>query len=626
MNFPSKIKYIIIILAIGFILFWAISHLNDRKDYIESEYFISYFPYAQKGSDLDTANPSIEKVKLERLNITNTSATVIRLPINCHLDYYMKIPSESALKIQVKHYGGRKLKALEEFKIDIQEVNKPTQLLHSIKFEKGPIKNYWRSKEVSLEQYGDKIVRLSFNSIRYSGFSKHKAGFIVRPLLMLNKKHLQSQKEMPAAIKLAINRERLKRTNVVIIALDAARPDHFSCYGYHRNTTPFIDQLAQDSVIFENAFSAAPYTVASTTSLFTSLYPDTHRVLTWEQRIPDNIVTLADVLAKEGYSTFASGFIIKWARKGFQKTFDLFIHTEKDFNNGLYDFLSENLSEKKQSLPVFIYIHLRPPHSDYNPPERFDKWSDKTLGARYAELTSSHALMNLDKGKRTISQEELQFIIDRYDGNLLWGDWLVHLILESFKKYKIYNESMIILTSDHGEAFLEHGKLLHNSTVYNEMIKIPLIIKFPSYIKPKKKEIKAYVDNIDIMPSILDFLTIEDSKLKLQGQSFLPLIFGNTIKGRSYLFARQVFDWIFSITDSHYKYIQIAKRGELYNLKNDPQEKIDLSSQQPILYGYYRSLAAFYRNQLIAAHSEEPTEIKLDEETIAKLRSLGYLQ
>jgi arylsulfatase A-like enzyme len=626
MNFLYKIKYVIIILAAGFILFWAISYLNDSKDYIESEYFIGYFPFAQKGSAFDTADLSFKKFKLERLNITSTSATVIRLPINCHLDYYMKIPRESLLKIQVKHYGRKKLKALEEFKINIQEVNRPAQLLYSIKFKKGLIKNHWRSKEVSLKQYGDKIVRISFHSARYAGVSKAPEGFLFRPVLMIKKELLHSQKEKYKSLSLNINSEKLRKTNVIIIVLDAARPDHFSCYGYHRKTTPYIDQYAEESVIFRNAFSAASYTVPSTTSLFTSLYPDTHRVLTWEQRIPDNILTLADVLAKEGYSTFASGFIIKWARKGFQKTFDLFIHTEQDFNNSLHHFLSEHFSEKEQSPPKFIYIHLRPPHSDYDPPERFDKWSDKILGARYAELTSSNALMNLDKGKRLISQEELQFIIDRYDGNLLWGDWLVHLILESFKEYKIYNDSLIILTSDHGEAFLEHGKLLHNSTVYNEMIKIPLIIKFPSYIKPKKKKIKAYVDNIDIMPSILDLLTIEDLKLKLQGQSFLPLIFGNTIKGRSYLFARPVFDWIFSITDSHYKYIQIAKRGELYNLKNDPQEKVDLSSKQPILYGYYRSLAAFYRSQLIADRSEEPIEIKLDEETIAKLRSLGYLQ
>jgi choline-sulfatase len=626
MKFLYKIRYVIIILAVGFILFCLISYLNNRKDYIESEYFISYFPYAQKGSALDTANPYFEKAKLERLNITSTPSTIIRLPINCRLDYFMKIPRRSALKIQVKHYGRKKLKALEELKIEIQQLNRPTQLLYSIKLKKGLIKNHWRSKELSLEQYGDKIVRLSFNSIQYSGLSKRSTGFMVRPLLILSKKYVQSQKEMPAEIKLNINKERLKRTNVVIIVLDAARPDHFSCYGYHRKTTPFIDQLAQNSVIFKNAFSVAPYTIASTTSLFTSLYPDTHRVLNWEQKIPPGITTLAEVLARHGYHTYASGFITAWAAKGFEENFDLFIHTEEEFEGGLSNFLQDKFGNKKQEEPVFIYIHLRPPHADYDPPERFDRWSKPDKQVEYSDLTKAATLLKLDKSGEHLNTEQIQYLLDRYDGNLLWGDWLVYLIIEGLRKYELFDNSLIIITSDHGEAFREHGKLMHNSTVYNEMIKIPLIMKLPSYTRPHRNVITTYVENIDVMPTVLDFLHINYSALNLQGQSMLPCMYSEGCAGKPYLLARPVYDWIYGFTDSHYKYIQIAKRGELYNLRNDPYEKVDLSSEQPILYGYYRSLAAFFRDQLIAAHSEKPEQVTLDDNTRAKLRSLGYLQ
>jgi choline-sulfatase len=626
MKFLYKIKYVIIILAVGFVLFYLISYLNNRKNYIESEYFISYFPYAQKGSALDRANPYFEKAKLERLNITSTTATVIRLPINCHLDYFMKIPRKSALKIQVKHYGRKKLKALEELKIEIQQLNRPTQLLNSIKFEKGPIKNQWRSKKLSLEQYGDKIVRLSFNSTRYSGLSKRSTGFMVRPLLILNKKHVKSQKEIPEATKPDISKERLKRTNVVIIVLDAARPDHFSCYGYHRNTTPFIDKLAKKSVIFKNAFSVAPYTIASTTSLFTSLYPDTHRVLNWEQKIPPRITTLAEVLSRHGYHTYASGFITAWASKGFKEDFELFIHTEEEFKGELYKFLQGKFGSKKQEEPVFIYIHLRPPHADYDPPEHFDRWSKPDKRKEYADLTKGATLRDIDRSEEHLSTEQIQYLVDRYDGNLLWGDWLVHLIVEGLRKYELFDNSLIIITSDHGEAFREHGKLLHNSTVYNEMIKIPLIMKLPSYTRAGRNVITTYMENIDVMPTVLDFLHINYSALNLQGQSMFPCMYSEECAGKPYLLARPVFDWVYGFTDSHYKYIQIAKRGELYNLRNDPQEKVDLSSEQPILYGYYRSLAAFFRDQLIAAHSEKPTEITLDDNTRAKLRSLGYLQ
>jgi len=411
-----------------------------------------------------------------------------------------------------------------------------------------------------------------------------------------------------------------------MIVLDAARPDHFSCYGYNRPTTPYIDQLAQESVIFKNAFSVAPYTISSTTSLFTSLYPNTHRVVEWEQKIPKGLTTLSEILSQQGYNTCASGFIIRWARDGFNLTFRLPIYSKKDFENSLYRILRRNSSYKQNELPSFFYIHLEPPHSDYNPPERFDKWSDKDVRVKYAGLVKTHTLFRISKGEKSISQKELQFIIDRYDGNLLWADWLVHLILEGFKKFGLFENSLIIVTSDHGEAFLEHGKMLHNSTVYNEMIKIPLIMKFPAYIKPEKRVIYPYIENIDLMPTVLDFLQIKHDNFNLQGRSLLPLIFGDSNQVKPHLFARGVNDRIFCLYDSQYKYIYMLRRSELYNLQSDSQEKVNLASNKPILFGYYQSLAHFYRQELKRAQLVKPAEAKLDEKTINKLRSLGYLQ
>ena len=205
---------------------------------------------------------------------------------------------------------------------------------------------------------------------------------------------------------------------------------------------------------------------------------------------------------------------------------------------------------------------------------------------------------------------------------------LVHQIIEALKYYGLYENSLIIITSDHGEAFLEHGKLMHNSTVYNEMIKIPIIMHFPSYIKLKKRIIDAFVENIDIMPTILDFLQIKQDNLNLQGKSLLPIIFGNSDKVKTYLFARAVAsnDRVFCLYDSRYKFIQMFDQEELYCHQSDPQEKVNLAANKPILFGYYRSLAFFYKQQLSKAHTAKPAQTKLDEETITKLRSLGYLQ
>jgi arylsulfatase A-like enzyme len=623
-----RIKYIIAAGVIVFILFWIISQWYYRNSYIESEYFISHFPFSCRSSVLENSKSYLNKLNLENVNIFGKKAEAIRFPIYCNIDYYLKMPKNAELKILLKHYGPKKLKTLEEVKISVQEEDKPIELLSSIKFPQGSIKNEWRTEQVSLHRYRNKIVRLSFSAVRYSGVSEHPEGFLFRPILMLNKHHLQSQRKKIPSVQLNISAEKLRQTNVIIIILDAARPDHFSCYGYNRPTTPYIDQFALQSVIFKNAFSVAPYTIASTTSLFTSLYPDTHRVTRWQRKIPEELTTVADIMKQNGYDTYGSGFIMGWAAKGFKETFDFDIYAnEEELKKSLDVFLQEKFAHKKSKPPAFIYIHVKPPHADYNEPENFDKWSNPEKRIEYAPLTKAPTLVEVDKGVRNINEEQLQFIIDKYDGNLLWADWLVHLILKGFKKYRLFKNSLIIVAADHGEAFREHGKLMHNSTVYNEMIKIPLIIKFPEYIKPKRKIVKAYVENIDLMPTLLDFLQIEFPDNTIQGNSLLPLIFGNASQVKPFLFARAFYgNEVFSLYDSQFKYIQMFEEGELYDLQSDSRETVNLASSKTVLFGYYQSLAHFYQKQIRRTQLVKPARAKLDEKTITKLRSLGYLQ
>jgi choline-sulfatase len=625
----NKIKYIITAVFIGAILFWILYYCLNHNSYIESEYFISYFPFAQKNSALDTANPFLRKVKVERVSMLSTSSTAIRLPINCTLTYYIKTPRGTKLSFLFKPYGTQKNLAEDEFTISIQERENPAELLFSYTFSEGSDKNKWRRSEVSLNDYRDKIVKLTFSITANNDPGVYPGGLYIRPLLLLNKFHIKSSHEKNGACKAELSQKELKETNIILIVLDAARPDHFSSYGYHRLTTPFIDKLAKEGVLFENAYSVAPYTIASTTSLFTSLYPNTHHVTRWWKKIPRRMKTLAEILQQHGYTTYGSGFVMdwgEWANKGFKQIFNLDISAKENLEKDLTNFFKEEFAEVKFNSPAFFYIHIRPPHADYDPPEEFDKWSNPKLRTEYADLIKVDYLLEIDEGKKEINQEKLQFLLDKYDGNLLWADWLVEQIIESFKEYELYDKSLVIVTADHGEAFREHGKLMHNSTVYNEMIKIPLIIKFPYYKKPGKKVINAQVENIDIMPTVLEFLQIDYSNLSIQGKSLMPLVFREAQEVKEYGFARGFWPEMYSIYDSHYKYIRDFEQKELYDLRNDPGEKANLASSKPIILGYYQSLAQFYRAQLIRARREKPDEAKLDEETIIKLRSLGYLQ
>jgi arylsulfatase A-like enzyme len=624
----GKWKYLIIVVVIS-IIFIVSAYFIYRNSYIESEYFFLHFPFAKKSYSAKIQNTSANKLNIIETHFHNKNITAIKLPINCSLAYYLKVPRSAKLNFLFKPYGPQKTLAKEDFTIFIQEEEKPAELLFSYIFSKGFNKEKWKTSEVSLNDYRGKIVKLTFNIIKSIDPNSHPEGLYIRPLLLLNKFHIKSSSMKDDLAEVNLSQRELNETNIILIVLDAARPDHFSSYGYHRLTTPFIDELAKEGVLFENAYSVAPYTIASTASLFTSLYPNTHHVTRWWKKIPQRMKTLAEILAKQGYATYGSGFVMdwgEWANKGFKQIFDLDISTKENLGKDLTNFFKEEFAEIKFNRPAFFYIHIRPPHADYNPPDEFDKWSLPELRKRYVNLTKVDTLLEIDKGVRGLNQKRLQFLIDKYDGNLLWADHIVQQIVEHFKEQGLYRNSILIISSDHGEAFWEHEKLLHNSTVYNEMIKIPLIIKFPHYKKSGKKVINAQVENIDIMPTVLEFLQIDYSNLSFQGKSLIPLVFGEAQEVKEYGFVRGFWPEMYSIYDSHYKYIRDFEKKELYDLKNDVHEKVNLASSKPIILRYYQSLAQFYRAQLIRARREKPDEAKLDEETIIKLRSLGYLQ
>ncbi len=625
----GKWKYFIIAVIVLLIIFTISAYFIYRNSYIESEYFILHFPFAKKNYSAKIKNTSANNLKIIETYFHNKNIPAIKLPINCSLTYYLKVPRGAKLNFLFKPYGPQKTLVKEEYTISIQEEEKPAELLFSYTFSKGFNKNIWKTREVSLNHYRNKIAKLTFNITKSKDPGGHPEGLYIRPLLLLNKFHIKSSSKKDDSVEVKLSQRKLKETNIILIVLDAARPDHFSSYGYHRLTTPFIDELAKEGVLFENAYSVAPYTIASTASLFTSLYPNTHHVTRWWKKIPRRMKTLAEILAKHGYATYGSGFVMdwgEWANKGFKQIFDLDISTKENLGKDLTNFLEREFTGAKSNGPAFFYIHIRPPHADYDPPDEFDKWSLPELRKRYANLIKVDTLLEIDKGVMGMNQKRLQFLIDKYDGNLLWADRIVQQIVEHFKEQGLYHNSMLLISADHGEAFWEHEKLLHNSTVYNEMIKIPLIIKFPHYVKSGKKVINAHVENIDIMPTVLEFLQIDYSNLSTQGKSLIPLVFGEAQEVKEYGFARGFWPEMYSIYDSHYKYIRDFDQKELYDLKNDAQEKVNLASSKPIILGYYQSLAQFYRAQLIRARSEKPDEAKLDEDTIIKLRSLGYLQ
>ncbi|MCP2605318.1 sulfatase, partial [Candidatus Aminicenantes bacterium AH-873-B07] len=419
-------------------------------------------------------------------------------------------------------------------------------------------------------------------------------------------------------------RKKAKKWNLIYIVLDSARPDHFSCYGYKYRTTPNIDKIAKESFIFKNAFTQAVYTLASTSSLFTGLYPVSHYVIMDYQGLSDEFYTLAEAFRDKGYLTIAeiSNPYVS-AKFNMHQGFVLFKENWKTENILLKSETINLIKNKKKRF--FLYIHYTAPHAPYNPPFRFKK---KFLSHSCNEkLGSVEYLEKIEEGKIKLTKEEIKCLIKLYDANLYYVDYYLGKAINLLERENLLKNSVLIITSDHGEAFFEHQKIQHNTTVYEEMIKIPLIIKFPEESGIKPREISHLVEIVDLTATFFDLFELpEKMKYKLEGKSILPLIFSNQAL-KEFVFSRTIIPISrYCIRNEQYKYILDLKnnKAELYDLKNDPGERINIISNK-FLASYFHQNLLYHISIAQKIKKEEEKYIEIDEKTKEKLRSLGYL-
>ena len=283
--------------------------------------------------------------------------------------------------------------------------------------------------------------------------------------------------------------------NVILISLDTLRADHLKCYGYKRNTSPNIDKLAKDSVVFFNTFSHAPYTLSSHMSMMTSLLPMNHKVLYIDRSLNPSIKTLADLLRNNDYITvaFTGGGQVS-ARYGFSKGFDFYY---EEYMGGVHINSAERLFKhaskwirKNKNLKFFLFLHTFQIHNPYHSPPPFGQiFLKKEYPWKYISLQEILG-QGYPRLFRELKRIEKENVIALYDGEIRYTDeCFIKPFIKELKKLNLYDRTMIILTSDHGEEFRDHYSWGHGHNLYNEVIKVPLIIKFP-YSKYSGKKVK----------------------------------------------------------------------------------------------------------------------------------------
>ncbi len=420
----------------------------------------------------------------------------------------------------------------------------------------------------------------------------------------------------------------IKKPNIVFILIDTLRADHLPTYGYKVNTAPNIQRLADNGVVFERVISPSSWTKTSMASIMTGVNPAQLGVLGIKDKLPGNVKTIAECLHSAGYYTIGVN-TNPWLKRrfGFHAGFDIYqthasSHRSDNFsnasnvNNKALDILSENNQDK----PFFLYLHYMDVHAPYRPSPQF--FSKKPLIFPKIGPVPDDILEFLYRKKGLRGSAVQQRILDLYDGTILTVDAAINNLLENLQHMDLFENTIFVITADHGESFAEHGTTEHGFNLYPEVYEVPLIFFSPKHF-PTGIRIGAQVRSIDIAPTLLTHLGLNVPE-SFAGNPLLPMK-NDAVQNRIALSAVGLNDNIPDLNyaavvsrDHLYVHEKINNIIEFYDLSSDPVTKNNLGKSHP--------KAAFYAKLEDDTSKKTTEKTELDQQTINQLKSLGYLQ
>ncbi len=446
-----------------------------------------------------------------------------------------------------------------------------------------------------------------------------------------------SGREVPDAAALARARAALSGVSVVLVVLDAGGAKHFGCYGYPRRTTPEVDRLAAEGIVFARAHSPAPNTRVAMAALWTSQYPDENESgFNIRRRLPAERLRLAQVLSARGVRT--AGFIANAHAEpglgydaGFREYHRLYTGWGVAAAESFRPFLDRFVSEAAAGGRFFLYVHYKEPHLPYDPPPPF---GDMFLPPEARPLSPKRAwkFTRAAPTKPYPRPEEFPGLVALYDGNLAYGDREVGWLRGRLEAAGLLERTVVIVTADHGEALGEHGFVGHNDQVYEESVRIPLVMRFPRAARLDGRRVSELVDLVDLAPTVLDLLGLdggENTKRAFRGTSLLPVTLG--ARGRGFTVSRNVGVLpAFAFRSGRYKLLLTPRpagvpKSELYDLESDPDERLDLAPSDPLRAAFHRQEFLRWLIALRPDRAASETAAPLTPEARENLRALGYI-
>lgn len=430
--------------------------------------------------------------------------------------------------------------------------------------------------------------------------------------------------------------------NVVVMVIDTLRRDALGCYGNPRGLSPRIDAIAAEGIRFDRAISTSGWTLPAVASLLTGAWPTVHGGLgkkTALTPIRDELPTAAECFRESGFNTLGvanAAFVSPLLH--LDRGFDVYDHrhaynweirrADESIDTAL------RLMRAHQEESNFVFIHLFDPHLDYDPPPGY---VTKFTGGRQEPAPPLSMKMCLamegNDGDQPPAPQDVDYVEGVYYGEVNFVDVHVGRLVDELKAMGMYERTTLIITADHGEEFWEHNGFEHGHTLYDELIRIPLIMKLPAAVRPVKGVISGQVRLLDVMPTVFDLLGMETPP-SFVGRSLMPFVMGQQQEdliafSESTLYKGDKLSW----RTDRYKYVydlnpQGEQQAELYDWRSDPAETQNIIEEQPqIAAELHQQLIQFYEQLKAQTQTmSHPAVVNMSPKVIESLRSLGYIR
>jgi len=428
---------------------------------------------------------------------------------------------------------------------------------------------------------------------------------------------------------------RFPDANLVVVSVDTLRADHMSLYDYDRPTTPFLEELAEEAIVFEHAVAPTTWTMPSHAALFTSRYPTEMGLRTWPEpgRIPDDVPTLPEMLAAAGFLNHAYTESAWMAgRFGFARGFEVY-----DDRGGR---LRSILPRARAALPKlaehrsFLFLHTYDVHW-YDPlfvalkPFLRPYSGDLHAGLRLRQKLQDGA--NKEWRER-LTPADRRFVTDLYDGSIREVDDALRTFVAALERAGTWDRTVFVLTSDHGEELLDHGRTGHGYTVYDEQIMVPLLIRLPGGARGGTR-VTSQVRNIDVVPTVLELLDVDPTEIAggdlvtFRGRSLVPRIDGPSDDDAPAFVDRGHVNAV-GVRTRAWKLVLDRRDGSsrAYDLAADPQENQPIpSSEARERHGEVDRLGRALEAWLSEITDARPAPaVPLDDEEQRRIEALGY--